>query len=327
MSFINRGYKKVTIMTLLSFVIPCYRSEKTIKKVIDEIISLVGTCSNYDYEIIVVNDCSPDNVYNVLLELAKENKKIKILNFARNMGKHSAVIAGYSIVNGEYIVNLDDDFQSPTCELWNLIEPLIHDECDVATAIYFKKKESIFKRIGSNINLWMTEILLDKPRNIRMENFSAMKRFVCDEIVKYKHPYPYLEGLIFRVTKRVLEVPMEQRDRADDNATGFTLKKSISLLLNGLTAFSVKPLRVASFCGMLFAVLGFVYGMYTIVHRILNPEVALGYSSLMSVLLFSSGLIMIILGLIGEYLGRIYICINASPQYVIRNTINVEKDI
>lgn len=311
--------------TLLSFVIPCYRSGKTIEKVIEEIRKTVKQREEYDYEVIAVNDCSPDNVLEVLISLAKEDKKIKVINLAKNMGKHSAVMAGYSFVKGEYVVNLDDDFQSPVYELWKLMEPLEKNECDVATAKYYQKKEAWFKRMGSNLNLIMTEVLLDKPKGIRMENLSILKRFVCDEMIKYKNPYPYLEGLVFRATNRVKEVEMEQRERGDDNASGFTLKKSIALAINGLTAFSVKPLRVSSVIGCLFAILGFIYGIYTIIHKIVNPQVLVGYSSILAVLLFSVGLIMLMLGLIGEYLGRIYICINDSPQYVIRETINIQE--
>ena len=313
-------------MKKLSFVIPCYRSEKTIEIVVDEIIETVSGRPEYDYEIIAVNDCSPDAVYSVLKKLASQNKKIKVINFARNMGKHSAVMAGYSVVEGDYVVNLDDDFQCPVYELWKLIEPLENDECDVATAEYYQKKESVIKRMGSRVNLSMTEALLDKPKGLRMENFNAMKRFVCDEVLRYKHPYPYIEGLIFRATKSVKCIKMEQRNRADENASGFTLKKSIGLLMNGLTAFSVKPLRVASICGMLFSIAGFIFGIITVIRKIVTPDMLMGYSSMMAVLLFTTGLIMLMLGIIGEYLGRIYICINASPQYVIRNTINIEKN-
>ncbi len=310
-------------MKLISFVIPCYRSEKTIEKVIEEIIQTVSERQAYDYEIIAVNDCSPDDVYSVLRRLADNNEKIKVVNLARNMGKHAAVMAGYSFAKGDYVVDLDDDFQSPTYELWNLLAPVEEGRCDVATALYSEKREKFIKRFGSNVNLWMTRVLLDKPKDIRMENFSVMKSFVCKEMIKYKNPYPYLEGLLFRVTKSVLTVPMDQRSRADDNASGFTLKKSLSLFLNGLTAFSVKPLRVSSLIGILFAVFGFLYGVFVILRKMLNPQIAVGYSSLMAIILFSSGLTMILLGIIGEYLGRIYICINESPQYVIRETINM----
>ncbi|MBQ9901022.1 MAG: glycosyltransferase [Clostridia bacterium] len=311
-------------MTLLSFVIPCYRSEKTIKKVIDEIITTVSQKSGYDYEVIAVNDGSPDGVYGVLQELALHNPKIKVINLAKNMGKHAAVMAGYAYVNGEYIVNLDDDYQSPVDHLWELVAPVEADLCDVATAEYAEKKEARWKKIGSNFNMLITEIMLDKPKGLRMENLNVVKRFVVDEVIRYKNPYPFVEGLILGVTKRVITVPMEQRDRGDDKGTGFTFFKSLALFSNGLTNFSVKPLRIAMIAGLMFSILGFLYGVYIIINRFIHPELAAGWSSLMAVMLFSSGIIMLLLGVIGEYVGRIFICLNNAPQYVVRNTINTK---
>jgi len=292
--------------------------------VIDEIIRTVSLKPEFDYEIIAVNDFSPDRVYEVLKELAAGNHRIKVVNFSKNMGKHAAVLAGYAVVRGEFVVDLDDDFQSPVYELWELMKPVINDECDYATAKYLEKKEAAFRILGSDLNFFMSSILLDKPKGLRFENFSVMKKFVCKEIIKYKNPYPYLEGLVLRVTGRIKTVEMEQRQRGDDNITGFTLKKCLFLWTNGLTAFSVRPLRVASLLGVVFAACGFLWGMWTIIHKILYPSVPAGYSSLMATVLFSSGIIMILLGLIGEYLGRIYICINDSPQYVIKETINID---
>ncbi len=312
-------------METISFVIPCYRSESTIEKVAAEIRETIAQKSEFDYEIICVNDCSPDNVYDVLVKMAQEDKKVKVVNLAKNMGKHCAVMAGYSVVEGDYVVNLDDDCQSPVYELWNLMDPLLNGEYDVATAVYNEKKESKGKRLGSDLNLWVSEIMLDKPKGLRFENFSVMKRFVCDEMIKYKNPYPYMEGLILQVTKKITGVRMDQRERGDDNGSGFTLAKSIMLFTNGLTSFSVKPLRLATIVGTIFALAGFVFGLVVIIHKIIDPAVPMGYSSTMAVILFSNGLIMFLLGLIGEYVGRIFICINNSPQYVIRNTINVMK--
>ncbi len=313
-------------MTLLSFVIPCYRSEHTIEAVVREIISTVGRREGYDYEIVAVNDCSPDGVFEVLKRLARENKKIKVLNFAMNMGKDAAILAGFSIVKGDYIITLDDDCQCPAGELWHLLEPVEKDECDCATAEYAIKKESWFKRMGSNLNMHMAQAMIGQPKGLRVENFLAFKAFVVQEMIHYKNPFPYVDGLLFRVTRRVVSVRMEERERGDQNSTGFTLKKSVSMISNGLTAFSVKPLRIASICGALFALFGFIYGLFTVIRKIVEPPVPMGYSSLVCALMISSGLIMLMLGIIGEYLGRIYICINDSPQYVIRESINVEKE-
>ena len=313
-------------MTLLSFVIPCYRSEDTIRKVVKEIDETVLGRDGYDYEAICVNDGSPDGVLGVLRALARENRRVKVIDLAKNMGKESAIMAGYSAVRGQYVVNLDDDFQCPVNCLWDLLAPVEEDRCDCATAEYSVKKESRFKIWGSNLNRWMSHIMLEKPLELRFENFNILKRFVVDEILHYKNPYPYLEGLVFRVTDRVLPVPMQERERGDEKGSGFTLAKSVSQIVNGLTAFSVIPLRVASVIGAVFALCGFIYGLITVIQHFTLPDVPMGYSTIASILMFSTGLIMCLLGLIGEYLGRIYICINDSPQYVIRETINLDAE-
>lgn len=312
-------------MPLLSFVIPCYRSEKTIGMVVSEIIKIVGQRAEYDYEIVCVNDCSPDNVYEVLKELAMDNNRIKVLNFAKNMGKHAAVLAGFAASNGDYIVSLDDDYQCPVGELWNLLRPVECEGFDMATASYEKKQESLFKRIGSDINNKMSELMIKQPKGLRLENFFVIKKYVVDEVVKYPNPYPYIGGLILRITNNIKSVTMEERERGDSNTTGFTLKKSISLFMNGFTAFSVFPLRIASIVGAFVSVAGFFSIMVVIINKIINIDTPLGYSSLMSVILFSTGIIMMLLGMIGEYIGRIYICINKSPQYVVKDRINFVK--
>ena len=312
--------------TLLSFIIPCYRSELTIERVIDEIKETVEQREKYDYEIICVNDCSPDSVLSVLKRIAAGNTKVKVIDFSKNMGKPAALMAGLSYCRGEYIVYLDDDFQCPVYELWKLMEKVENDDCDFATAKYKEKRQTAFKNFGSFINLLMAHVLLEKPMSLRFENFGVIKRFVVDEIIKYDKPYPNLEGLLWRVTNRVSTVEMEERERGDNKRSGFTFKKSLSLWLNGFTAFSVKPLRVSTILGFLLAAGGFIFGLITIIRKIINPDIAAGYTSMFALQLFIGGVIMIVLGLIGEYVGRIYICLNNTPQYVIRNTININAN-
>lgn len=313
--------------TLLSFVIPCYRSEMTIEKVIDEIIDTVSQRSDsYDYEIICTNDCSPDDVLSVLKKLAAGNVNIKVVNFAKNMGKHAALMAAFSLTRGEYVVTVDDDCQCPVYDLWKFIEPLENDECDFTTAKYDKKKESAFRIFGSRVNSLMSYILIGRPKGVQLENFGAMKRFVVKEIIKYDKPYPYIDGLIYRATNRINSVPVVERSRGDNRGTGFSLKKCLSLWINGFTAFSVKPLRLSALIGVILALIGFVCGIFIIIRKLLNPDIAAGYTSSMAMQLFIGGLILMVLGLIGEYVGRIYICLNNSPQYVIKDTINVDEN-
>jgi len=311
---------------LLSFVIPCYRSEGTIEKVYDEIVAVVSERSEFDYEVIAVNDHSPDHVLDVLKVLAGKDPKFRVIDLAKNFGKHCALMAGMGHVSGDLVVILDDDYQCPVNRLWDLVDAVVVEQYDCATAKYERKKEAAWKRLGASVNACTVKWLLEPPEGIEMENYAVFRRYVCDEIVKYRNPYPYVGGLILRSTHRIKMVPMEERSRGDDLATGFTLKKSVALFTTGLTGFSVKPLRAASVIGMLFAFIGFIYGIVIIIRKLNNPIVPLGYSSMMAVLLFTSGVIMLLLGIMGEYLGRIYISLNRSPQFVIRETMNFENE-
>lgn len=310
---------------LLSFVVPCYRSENTVEGVISEIIHTVSESEDYDYEIIAVNDCSPDGVLFKLKKMAEQNRRIRVLDLATNVGKHGAILAGYSVVKGDYVIGVDDDGQCPLENLWKLIEPL-NEGHDMSMAKYSIKKQSWLKNFGSKINSRMSQILLSKPEDLVFSNFIARKLFVCQAMAKYTNPYPYLEGLSLKVTRDIVLVPMEERPRIS-GTSGYTFRKSLSLWLNGFTAFSVKPLRIATVIGGCTAVAGILYGIYTIIQKILNPNILLGYSSLMVAQLFLSGILMMMLGMIGEYIGRIYICINKLPQYVIREKINIDEDV
>ena len=309
------------VENLISFVIPCYRSEKTVEDVINEIIGVFRNQNKYDYEIIAVNDCSPDNVIDVLNRLADDNTRIKVVDCAINRGKHTAILAGYRFVSGSIICNVDDDGQCPVDHLWELIEPL-EKGYDMAMAKYSVKKESFLKRFGSSVNNKMSKWLLNKPKDLIFSNFIARKRFVCDTMIKYDQPFPYLEGISLSVTRNIAMVPMQERDR-QAGKSGYTFSKSISMWFNGFTAFSVKPLRIASSLGFFVAFIGFAYGVFTIVRKIVNPSISAGYSSLMAVILFVGGMIMLLLGLLGEYVGRIFVGQSSPAQYVIKETKNI----
>lgn len=311
------------VMKILSFVIPCYGSEDTIETVISSVVAKVREREDFDYEIITVNDCSPDNVLIKLKNLAADDPNIKVVNLARNFGKHPALMAGFSVVTGDYIVLIDDDGQCPVENLWELIDPLENETYDVTMAKYVEKKQSAFKNFGSRVNSWMSRTMIGKPKELEFTNFLVMRRFVLDEIVRYKNPYPYMEGLVLRVTRKIKNVTMEEHERFAGEGN-FNFNKSLELWVNGFTAFSVKPLRVSSFIGMMCAVIGFIFGFVTIVRKLIIPNISVGWSSIIAILMFVGGLIMIMLGLIGEYIGRIYISLNNSPQYVIKETINVK---
>lgn len=313
------------IMTI-SFVIPCYGSEKTIEYVVKDIKNKVSERNEFNYEIVAINDFSPDNVYSVLKRIAENDKKVKVINLAKNFGKHSALMAGFSQVTGDYIVSLDDDGQCPVECLWEMIDPLINEDVDVTVARYREKKQSKFKNFGSKINSLMSRVLLSKPKDLKFANYYAMKAFVVNEIKLYGNPYPYMEGLILRSSGRIKNVLMDEHDRIEGNGN-FNFSKSMSLWVNGFTAFSVKPLRISTLIGVLCSLIGFIYGAVIIIRKLFFNNIAiLGYSSILAILLFVGGLIMLMLGMIGEYIGRIYISINNSPQYVISERINCEDN-
>lgn len=312
-------------MVKLSFVIPCYNSHQTIGLVVSEINNIMSKNELYSYEIILVNDSSTDSTLVIIAELAKGNSKIKVIDFAKNFGQHSALMAGYIFADGDIVVSLDDDGQTPAGEVFKLINELNNGN-DVVFAKYKEKKHNYIRNIGSKINDLMTVFLLNKPKSLYLSSYFVAKSFVIKEIIEYKNPYPYIAGLILRTTNKIGNVEINHRDRKIGKSN-YTFKKLLKLWLNGFTAFSVKPLRLATILGILCAFAGFAYGIWIVFSKIfMSSNVVLGYSSLMASILFIGGMIMVMLGLIGEYVGRIYISMNNSPQYVVRKTINVNSN-
>jgi len=303
-------------MSKISFVIPCYQSARTIEGVVAEIQDTMISLSNYVYDIFLVNDCSPDDTYEVIKTLCVKYDNITGISLARNFGQHAALMAGLRKSDGDIIVCLDDDGQTPANEVGKLLEG-IENGSDVVYASYENKQHSAFRNFGTWMNDIMTRVMLGKPKELHLTSYFAAKRFVVDSMLQYENSYPYIIGLVLRATRNITNVPVCHRSRTV-GTSGYTMKKLFSLWFNGFTAFSILPLRIATVTGVTFAGAGFLYGIYTIVKKFVNPEVPLGFSSLMAAVVFIGGMLMIMLGLIGEYIGRIYISINNSPQYVIR---------
>ncbi len=294
---------------LVSFVIPCYRSAETIGKVVAEIDEAMKKLSAYTYEIVLVNDSSPDDTFEVIRGLCAQRGDICGINLARNFGQHAALMAGFRQTRGDVVVCLDDDGQTPADEVGRLLAQ-IEQGSDVVYAKYTHKQHSGFRNFGSKINELMTRVMLGKPKELYLSSYFAAKRFVIDEIMRYTNPYPYVIGLVLRTTKKIVNVEVVHRER-EVGASGYTLGKLLGLWFNGFTAFSIKPLRIATALGCFTAICGFIYGIYTVIKKFVNPAVPVGFSAMM-----------VMLGLIGEYIGRIYISLNNSPQYVIRECIN-----
>lgn len=312
-------------MSMISFVIPCYYSANTIEAVVEEIVTTIKETDKY--EIILVNDGSTDNTYPVLKKIADINSHVTAINMSRNFGQHSAIMAGLNNVSSDtdYVVCLDDDGQTPADEVYKLIDK-IEEGYDVVYASYPHKQHSVFRNMGTYANEKMTEVMLGKPKEIFITSYFIVRKYIVDEIIKYQNPYPYIEGLILRSTDNIACTPVNHRKR-EIGQSGYTLRKLFSMWIDGFTAFSVKPLRIASFLGACSAVIGFIYAIYTFVKSFVDTSYTpAGWPSLMIILLIMGGLILLVLGLIGEYIGRMYISMNSSPQYVIKSIYKNNED-
>ena len=305
---------------LVSIVIPCYRSAEMIGGVVADINrEMEKLQEKYRWEIILVNDCSPDNTFDVIRELCREYTNICGINLARNFGQHAALMAGFHQVKGDILVCMDDDGQTPAFAIKDLLQGL-EEGSDVVYAKYEHKHHNAFRNFGSRVNDLMLKFMLGKPADLYVSSFFAARRFIVDEMLRY----PYVIGLVLRATRNIKNVTVEHQDRKAGES-GYTLSKLLGLWFNGFTAFSEKPLRVATMIGTGCAFLGFLYGLYTIIKKLVNPMVPIGFSSLMSALMFIGGMLMLMVGLVGEYIGRMYICMNNAPQYVVREIVGEEE--
>ena len=304
----------------ISFIIPCYRSSQTIENVINEIVMEVDRLQA-SYEIIAIDDNSPDDLWSVLCSLGKRNSNIKLIKLAKNFGQHAGMMAGVRHATGDICVFLDDDGQCPVDHLSKLIRPL-DEGWDISIAEYGKKKQGAFKNFGSFVNEKAANCLIDKPHDIRLSNFMAIKRYIADELKGYNGPYPYISGLLFRSSSKVINVPMSERERMQGRTT-YTFRKLFSLWVSSFTAFSIKPLRFATVVGGMSALCGVVFALYVIIHKIIQPYITSGWSSIVAVNMTLGGLILFVLGIAGEYIGRIYMTINGTPQYVISQSVNI----
>ncbi|MCL2488962.1 MAG: glycosyltransferase family 2 protein [Oscillospiraceae bacterium] len=307
-------------MPTISIIIPCYRSEQTLPAVVDRVRAAVAAEPDYRYQIILINDRSPDNVWDVITALAAADPGILGIDLAKNFGQHAAILTGMRYAEGDYIACLDDDGQTPPEELFKLIRPL-EDGQDVVFAKYTGKRQSGFRRFGSAVNDRMARFMLGKPKELAIMSYFACKRFIAKEVCRYPHAYPYVAGLLLRATSRAVNVEVTHRERLAGRS-GYTFGKLLALWLNGFTAFSIKPLRIATVLGTVTALAGFGYGGYVIINKLLGGTAPLGWSATMAALLFIGGMLMLLLGLVGEYVGRIYLSINNTPQAVVRQMAN-----
>jgi undecaprenyl-phosphate 4-deoxy-4-formamido-L-arabinose transferase len=300
----------------VSVVIPVYNSEHTIGKVVERLIDALSL--EYDLEIVLVNDASPDLSERACIAIyEKYPDNVKFYSLAKNVGEHNAVMAGLNHTGGDYVVIMDDDFQNPISEVTKLFEYIKNNDYDVVYTYYEKKQHSFFRNLGSRFNDKVANLMLQKPSQLYLSSFKVLNRFVVDEIIKYDLPFPYIDGLVLRTTSKIGQLKVLHEKRVEGKSN-YTFRKLVQLWMNMFTNFSILPLRVATFLGFIFALFGFGLGVYAVIDKILNPTLPMGYTTTVVLISLFAGIQLIAIGIVGEYLGRIFLSQNKAPQYSIR---------
>lgn len=310
---------------LYSVIIPCYKSSHTIREVVEQTASVLNELGKSPFEFVLVDDCSPDEgeTLSVLKQLADEHEYVKVVELAQNSGQHNAVMAGLNYAEGDVLIAMDDDLQTHPSQLPKMFESFERGY-DIVYGYYPQKHHSLFRNFGSWVNYISVRILIGKPKELKTSSFWIIRKFVRDYVVEYKSHYTHLQGLFLRTTKNIACVPVEHFDRGYGES-GYTFKKLISLWSN-IMGYSIVPLRIATRTGTFFAVLSLIGAVAIILKKIFAPTSAVGWYSLIVSIFFLSGLIMIFLGLIGEYLGRMFLSMSKDPQYVVRKVYSKKSE-
>jgi undecaprenyl-phosphate 4-deoxy-4-formamido-L-arabinose transferase len=310
----------------LSIVIPVYRSADCLEALIAAISETLVPLG-ISYEVILVNDCSPDESWKVIERLCARDGKVVGVDLRRNFGQDNALLTGIRLARGEYIAVMDDDLQHDPKDLPSLVSGL-EAGFDVVYGQFRKKRHKVWKNVGSWFAGKVAEWVLGKPPDIYLSPYKVFRREVADLICNYQGAEPYIDGLLLQVTSRITQVPVEHRARYSGKST-YTLWASIRIWTRIAFSFSVKPLRLVTILGLAFSVLGLLLGVAVILYRLSSPqsfpESTAGWASLIVAVLFLGGVQMIFFGILGEYAGRTYLRVNDKPQTAVRTIVNQTK--
>ncbi len=299
----------------LSVVVPVYNGADSVPTLVDALSQLHVEGG---LEIILVNDGSPDNSLDVCRTLCKRNAvALTVVNLARNFGEHNAVMAGYAHARGEYIINMDDDLQNPPEEVVRLWQYTRDNHHDVVYTFYEQKQHESWRNIGSRFTNWCADLVIDKPKGLYLSSFRCVNAFLAQEVLRHSGPFPYIDGLIFQITRNVGTLAVKHLPRATGESN-YTLPRLLRLFMSMLLNFSVLPLRIGTLTGVLLAGIGIV-GLLAIMVEALLTDTPRGWASMMAGVLTLTGVQLMMLGIIGEYLGRMFLTINKKPQFVVRD--------
>ncbi len=310
---------------MISVVIPCYKSSQTIGKVVEMTAAELERLGHSAYEFVLVDDCSPDGGATAakLKELSHEHSYVKAVLLAKNAGQHNALMAALNYAGGDLLIGMDDDMQTHPSQIQYLLAEL-EKGYDIVYGYYPEKKHSGFRNLGSYFNYLSVRILIGKPKELKTSSFWVIRKFVRDSVIEYKNPYAYLQGLFLRTTRNISCIPIKHFER-EVGTSGYTFSKLVKLWSN-IMGFSVVPLRMASWVGGFFALLGIIGAIVIIIRKLLVPTMALGWPSMMVAICFFSGINLMVLGLVGEYVGRMFLGLNRDPQYVVREVLDAKKE-
>jgi polyisoprenyl-phosphate glycosyltransferase len=300
----------------LSIVIPVYNGAKTIHKLVAEVRE---TLSEYNPEIILVNDGSADNSEQICENIATTFPAVIAISLRKNFGEHNAVMCGLNHVTGDYAAIIDDDFQNPPSEIIKLLTEA-QKGFDVVYSKYKSKKHNIFRNIGSRFNDSMATILLEKPKGLYLSSFKIISKSLIDEIIEYHGPFPYIDGLIFRSTGNISSVYVEHSKRTEGRSN-YTFRKLVSLYLNMFVNFSIKPLRFFILMGIIVFLIGLGLAISFVIEKFQHPDIPAGWASIAILIILFSGFQIIFLGVLGEYLGKQYLHQNGYPQWTIKKIV------
>lgn len=302
----------------LSFVIPLYNSEATIGAVVRDIESLDIAGG---HEIVLVNDGSQDRTSDVCRELVRTARvPILFIEHTRNFGEHNAVLTGWRHARGAYVVNLDDDGQNPPAEAKRLHEHAAANRLDAVFGHYADKRHAAWRNWGSWFTNRLTDVILDKPRGFYLSSFRCVSAQVARNVAANTGPFPYIDGMILQATQRIGAIEVRHDDRSAGRS-GYTMRRLVRLWLSTVVNFSVMPLRVATVLGLLMGLVGTIGVVGVAYLRLTNRGPTFGWGSLMAALLVFSGTQLVMLGVIGEYLGRVFLAVNQRPQSLVREVL------
>lgn len=304
----------------LSIVIPVYRSARILPALVGQIKEAL-TDQVSAYELILVNDCSPDESWEVICGLCSDHPFLKGINLRKNVGQHNAIMAGLNHAKGDVVVMMDDDLQHSPHDILRLCAQ-VKAGYDVCYVKFKDKKHATWKRMGSAFNNWVATFLLQKPRDLYLSSFKAIAGGVRDELVKYTGPYVYVDGLILMVTSSIVTIELEHFERYEGTGN-YSFFRSLALWAKMATNFSVMPLRAAATLGLLFSALGLLSAALLVMERLMGNDWPPGWASVIVAVLVIGGFQLLAIGLIGEYLGRTYITVNRTPQYTVRESRNL----